>query len=470
MNKNFPFEENMDEQFNALPIPDEEQSWQKMKLLLEEEDKRRRPLFFWFNGLVLGLLFLGLSAGAYFFFFNSNDHEDLSSSHKNESALQTPSSHTNSQNPDISNNSSTELSKNKSSLIQKEQNIVTAKAVTGQQNINSSKAAASTEKSIYNLSAPTGKKAKPRSMMTGKTQLRNEDQALNKDVTNSEAAEIVLPKNKQQNISNEANNSKAGEMGNINEGKKIEIADSIKKAMIADENPVVPKIDSAKKKTAAVKKLFFSAGLGIQQQVPIGGQESVPYDSYGRKVSLSDYIPSLFLRMHKENKWFLMGEFRYGAPQEINDFNYSQRSVYDSSSMTLATTTMRLKKTYYHQLPLSFNYYLKPGWSLGLGAMYSRFYAAVTEKEVRNYNVYTQDVSYTKSINNIRGFTDSFLHKSQVHLIVNTDYQYKNFLLGLRFTKDIQPFIKYTKPDGIINEEKNYTLQLIFRWQAWRSE
>ena len=102
--------------------------------------------------------------------------------------------------------------------------------------------------------------------------------------------------------------------------------------------------------------------------------------------------------------------------------------------------------------------------------MYSRFYGAVSEKEIRNENVFTQDVSYTKSITNMKGFTDSFLHKTQVHFILNTDYQWKNFLLGLRFTKDMQPYIKYTRPDGMINEEKNYSLQVIFRWQFWKSE
>ena len=43
MDNNQPYN-NFDEQFNDLPLPGEEQSWQEMKKLLDEEDKNRRPL------------------------------------------------------------------------------------------------------------------------------------------------------------------------------------------------------------------------------------------------------------------------------------------------------------------------------------------------------------------------------------------------------------------------------------------
>jgi len=44
MSKKLPYEESVDQQLNDLPLPDGEQSWQKMKQLLEDEDKGRRIL------------------------------------------------------------------------------------------------------------------------------------------------------------------------------------------------------------------------------------------------------------------------------------------------------------------------------------------------------------------------------------------------------------------------------------------
>src|SRR5829696_6414967 len=56
-----------DEQWDDLPLPNEEEAWQKMKLLLDKEDKHRRvlPFWFWRYGL-LGLLFVGTATGGYF--------------------------------------------------------------------------------------------------------------------------------------------------------------------------------------------------------------------------------------------------------------------------------------------------------------------------------------------------------------------------------------------------------------------
>src|SRR5690349_7164019 len=55
------------EPWDDMPLPNEEEAWQKMKRLLDKEDKRRRflPFWFWRYG-VLGFLLLGTAAGSYF--------------------------------------------------------------------------------------------------------------------------------------------------------------------------------------------------------------------------------------------------------------------------------------------------------------------------------------------------------------------------------------------------------------------
>jgi hypothetical protein len=223
------------------------------------------------------------------------------------------------------------------------------------------------------------------------------------------------------------------------------------------------------KKTSSQKKLIVAAGLGLQQQIPIAGQTTVPYSYYGRESSLADYIPSVFVQLQKEKKWFVMGEFRFGAAQSVKELSYNQNTKFDSSTMNVTMTTMRLKKTYYHQLPFSFNYYLKPNLSVGVGGMYSHFYGAVTEKETDTWNAQTQTNTNFKEIIHIKHFTDSFLYKTQVHFLVQADYQWRKFSFGLRYTKDIQPYIKYTKPDGTVDEEKNQSLQLLIRYKLWQS-
>ena len=246
--------------------------------------------------------------------------------------------------------------------------------------------------------------------------------------------------------------------------------------------PAIPKINlinspvsltgntgTGKKDKNHNNKFIYSAGVGIQQQVPFSGQTAVPYNYYGRKGSLSDYIPSLFLKMEKDKQWFIMGEFRFGAPQTLKELSYNRKTLYDTATNQYVVTTMNLNKTYYHQLPLSFNYYVKPGLSVGVGGMYSRFYGAVTERETKKVNLQTRSETVFRQIDRVHHFTDSFLYKTQVHFLLQAGYEWKRFSLGLRFTKDIQPYIRYTKPNGQVNEEKNQTIQVILRYGLWKS-
>lgn len=119
----------------------------------------------------------------------------------------------------------------------------------------------------------------------------------------------------------------------------------------------------------------------MHQLIPIAGQKANPYNSQGRKNSLGDYVPSIYVRIYKEKKWFIQGEFRYGAPQYTKDIVFSRINKIDSSGMLNGFEQSRVQKTFYHQLPFSFNYYLAPNLSLGAGASYNRFSKAIIQQE-----------------------------------------------------------------------------------------
>src|SRR4030095_9692004 len=224
-----------------------------------------------------------------------------------------------------------------------------------------------------------------------------------------------------------------------------------------------------KRTSQQYSKLFVTAGLGLQQQIPIAGQAVVPYNYYGTESSLPDYLPHIFVQLQKEKRWFAEADFRFGVAQAVQEFSYSQQTTYDTASINLTVTTMRLKKTYYHELSSSFNYFLLPNLSVGAGGMYSRFHGAVTEHETNTSNILTQATNSVKQIIPVKHFTDSFLYKNQLRLLMQVGYQWRKFSFSLRYTKDIQPYIKYTRPDGTINDEKNQSLQFLLRYKLWQS-
>ena len=462
MSKHLPYEET-DQQFNDLPLPDEEASWQKMKAMLDEDgddDTILPPPVFFRSCLGWGLLFVGLIAAWLILRPDKRWNEDpkarpVSSSNKTS---------------DQKNNTAIPVNKpNHHSTKPNRSSQLPAKAATAtvvqlQKNKEVKSALVITSKPIKNPSInPTKKNTSFNVVSEKKNRARREK---NKPAF----SEVLIPSEPikdtaetiEQNSKNKTTDTSSAVI-NPNQPLKADTAKQINPEPVNDSS-------TQKKIQLSKKKAFLTAGIGEQQQIPIAGQTAVPYSHFGRKGSLSDYVPSLYLRWQKGKKWFVQGEFRYGAAQSVKEFSYNRKTKFDTTDQSITITTLRLKKTYYHQFPLSLNYYVRSNLSVGVGAMYSRFYGAITEKETDVYHTLTQTVTNFKQIIPVKHFSDSFLYKTQVHLLVQADYQWKKFSFGLRYTKDIQPYIKYTRPDGTVDEEKNQSLQLMVRYRLWQSK
>ena len=470
MDKHQPYREFEED----IPLPDQEKAWQLMKEKLEEDKKRRLLPPFVLNCAGWGVLLLLLMAGAWFIF-----KKDGSGTSRDNTSIKREVLHDGKTIP-VAPYQPVHPEKTTGGVTP-EQSLTTAPGL--QDEMVESKPSISPGKNedhLNDLNSHQEKQPEKFSVQTKKNpvisrkRVQTPEPGLNEEKRNEE--EI---KSTQVNKNDEANQNtvdvdplkKSGQdsLSGRKAAKDIQKkpADSIVKK---DSVSVVPPEELKKASDPNKKTYVFSAGLGLQQQIPFAGQSSVPYNYYGRKSSLSDYIPSIYARFEKKDKWFIMGEFRFGAPQSLKEFSFSRQTKFDTTSNLLTTTTMKLKKTYYHQLPLSFNYYVKPGWSVGAGAIYSRFYGAVTEREINNLDVQTQTATVTKQIARVQHFTDSFLYKTQLHFLLQTDVQWKRFNVGLRYTKDLQPYIRYTQPDGRINEEKNASFQLILRYRLWDSD
>jgi len=442
MSKKLPDDE-MDQQFSDFHLPDEEASWQKMKELLDKDDDDGRivpPVFLrscmgWGILILAGLIASWLLTRPAKWWTESAGTKPNSSSdkHQKHSDYKTRNQdHTFSMPPPNT------VEPGMDKLQRQPNRSVESRLISsGKNHISSAPISAKKKKPLSQTKPPISKKS---DLVAPPIIVRDKP-------INTQPTGITIQKDKLQN-----------------QQKDFTVKDSLKQNKIQSE-------DTTTKKNAnsPQKKWIVAAGLGLQQQIPVAGQTVVPYSYYGRESSWADYIPSVFLKLQMERKWFIMGEFRYGAAQQVKAFSYNQHTRYDTASMNVTMTTMHLKKTYYHQLPFSFNYFVNRDLSVGIGGMYSRFYGAITEKETDTWNALTQTTTNFKEIIPIKHFNDSFLYKTQVHILMQADYQWKRFSFGLRYSRDLQPYIKYTKPDGTIDEEKNQSLQFILRFKVWQS-
>jgi hypothetical protein len=483
MNENQPYRQ--DEDWSDLPLPGQEESWAKMEALLDKEKRRRIIPPFFLNCAGITLVGAIIIAAAWFAFRPGGflNEKPVATIDKKVQPVQTeptgpvindPASVPETKNTNTSSGSSVENNSEGSAItttnerentltnqIKTSQHQVTSKRTTSTTPANRSSAYRSTKKNTANPFKSDSKT----DLAIAKPADKKNDKAI-PDIRITDPGITTPPVSDQKDST--AKTTTAATTEDISKNSKTGL---ITDPAFSDSTQITaPDKTPGEIKNKKPSRFSFSAGLGIQQQLRSGTQLAYGSDYYGKKGVFSEHIPSVYFRVHHKENWFAQAEFRFGAPQLVKDYSYARRIKYDTSANNLVVSTMRLRKLYYHQLPFSFNYNVLPRLSVGAGGVYSIFYRAVTEQEVKATNISTGAESYTKFTQRIPGFRDSFLFKSQVQFILNTDYRWKNFSLGLRYKKDLQPYIKYTKPDGTVDDDMNDAIEVILRYRLWKSK
>jgi hypothetical protein len=468
----------LNKKLEELSLPDEEQSWQKMKALLDKDEKKDRilpPFFLNCAGWALLILF---TAGIIFIFHPFSEDNSVSKEDNSVSkidpiekkkmpageASKTPQAKSSSENGRNSTVFSVPLKtkdhqnpgdKKYESLITKVNNSEEKKR-TGVNSPVLSRLKKYEERTLQPaINSPINEaltqsiqdKASENNIVIEKDSRQINDSASEND--------IVIRKDPSQiSVSTSENNMVVKkDFGQINDSTTLEKTD--KDSIVSEK-----KTGHEKNKTS---NFYLAAGLSLHQQLPINGQSLNDYSVNGRKSSFADYLPAIYLRLYKENKWFLQAGFRYSAPQATKELLYRSTTTRDNIRRTTTIATLRLKKTFYHQLPFSFNYSLFPNFSLGGGGIYSRFESAISEIELKVRNNQTNTETVTRSIINIPPTTDSVYTTSQWHYLLQAEYSWKKWGAGFRYTGGLRPFIRYIE-NGIMKKEKNNSLQIFLRY------
>lgn len=517
MSERLPYEDSIHDQLNDLPLPDENRSWEEMRKLLEEDDDDRVPPPIFLRGcLGWGLLLLLVLGGLWFWL------RPEKWGHKNETpATQTatapkPAAPSPPAAPSASlppspavpeegapaksgdrppspadTGSAVPSSKKHTSTATKDEDLVDTHIIDDRKvpahpaTHSKTKTSSTTNTTRINtgkgkLSSQTSQTGKqPARRNTVKNSGRTPVTQGQKPKTSTKPPVAAKPSGTKDEpqppavTGNRKTDSLSTATISIPPSPVTTKTDTLKKIDTVKKAANPPPADSSKRATERLQKkkkgsYYVSAGIGLQQQIPIAGQTSTPYNYYGRKGSLADYIPSVYVRLHRDEKWYVQGEFRYGAPQSVKEFPYSQKTVSDSSLFSTTTTTLRLKKTFYHQLPVSFNYYVLPHWSLGTGILYSRFHGAVTEQDIEQRTA-QRDTVFKKVIH-IPSSTDSFFTRSQVQILFQTEFTWRRLSLSVRYTRGLQPYIRYRDAAGTVQEQTNQSFDAALRFRIWRSK
>jgi hypothetical protein len=472
MSDNRPYQEN-DAQWNELPLPEVNASWQKMNELLDKEKKRRIiPFFLTLTGISLIIAFC---IGVAWLAFRAGGKENELTTAKNSTVTNQPSRNFTSTRAKTKNTEPKSSTENNIADDASGKNETSGKATMNQvqqSKRTSSEVSSPAQSKIViikgqdSYSSATEKKIFNKRVATNSEQKQNDAIAGNipgKPVRENHPSDKQAA-DKESSISN----------GRITDTMAITANVAPQKSSADSTIKIAPAIvkENTDPKRAHDKKspFYFSAGFGVQQQLRSSEQVVYSQSYYGKKELFSEHIPSVYFRFYKKQTWFVQAEFRFGAPQLVKDYSYAKQVEYSRQDSTLRTTTSSLRKLYYHQLPISFNYYVAPHLSVGAGGIYSIFYRAVTEENINSKSITSGIESSSKNIRRQGSYNDSFFFKSQVQAMIQADYQWRNWSAGLRYKKDLQPYIRYMKPDGTIEEEMNNALEIIIRYQLWKQK
>ena len=469
MNERSRYEDELARQLEDLPIPDENTAWADMKRRLEEDDDDAViiPPFTWGCGGWVLLLIILLALGWWII-----RPEKLLTAKEEKIEKQQDIAK-----PDLSQPKTTSW-KNINDSNAVHINPPTDKTTVditdtgskelkeeGKKTVNSNSPSSSIDEPAFSPSfnnETPGKKQVASKRGTVTTPGQNKKSNPAKKIRSTKTEDLLVAKNN-------TNKSAPGESPTE---KKEVFPDTSQQKITRDQlvkktKDSLTKIEEAKKQKPAPKKYSFGTGLSLFQQIPVAGQSAVPYNSQGRKFSMADYIPTVYARLYRENTWFIQAGFRYGAPQFTKQFTYGQKI--DTAGNITTTTSNNLKKTFYHQLPVSFNYYILPNLSVGTGVVWNKFYSAVYEQDITERNNITQvESTVSKGIKQTK--SDTSLVKSYFQALFETQYKWRKFSIGARYSFGLEPYVTFTLPGLAPQEEKNSALQIFLRYELWRSK
>ena len=458
MSERLPYEEKLAQQLNDLPLPDENMAWADMKRRLDDDDDDGLiPI--WLRGCALWGIAIVLLIGLGWWIFQPQKWFEKKQTSQKEQPV-TPTNHKDSS--------------------EAQQKIPTEKTVTINDSLSNIKRQLDFVTTDVKSKKPplftNGRVKHAKSVSINNRASKSQTIPNKKIVTANPGIEQKPNPDISKNSEQESDSSHVIQNPQVTaSSNKPDTTVKNKTDSLQQKQPTVTTKASVPKKDSSEKNHFsYSAGLALFQQLPLAGQKLTPYNAEGRTGSITDYIPTPYFRLIRNNKWFLQAEFRYGAPQNNKEFLYSKRS--DTFSSTITSTS--LTKTFYHQLPVTFNYFITDHWSVGAGITWNKFVSAVSSQDVFHHNPVTgadslivQDkIISTKSQDTIgMKIADTNFVKSYFQGVFETQYQWKRFSVGVRYSFGLQPYIKFKLPGGAQQQEKNQAVNIFIRYDLWRS-
>ena len=211
-------------------------------------------------------------------------------------------------------------------------------------------------------------------------------------------------------------------------------------------------------------------GVGLNQFFPIGGQSGSTYNSDGLTGTLSDYLPVPMIRYYLNEKLYLQLEAQLNTPQPTKKNLVFNSPLPDTATLRGNTivSSATIQQLYYFNIPLSLHYNYKDKLNAGVGVQFSHLSNAIGNFDSTITNNNTAAVTDAKSTKSFKGDTlFRRIKTNELRFLIDVNYTYKHFVLGLRYNQALSKFIDVQLPTGGTTQARNSSLQLYLRYILW---
>jgi len=232
----------------------------------------------------------------------------------------------------------------------------------------------------------------------------------------------------------------------------------------------------------------FTAGIGLQAQLATGDQEHANVGYSGKKNNALDYLPSLYVQYHFNNRWSLRSGLQWMAPQYVNPVDMYEE-YFDAVGNHYREESITLRKLYYLTVPLTAQYRIRPNIEVGAGLEYAYLKRSIFEKESCLWQEdggtwwKPWETNIMNTMDNPNKVGDDYspaqltpldtaaysLKPHEWRLQLNASYQWRRLQLGVQASSSFTPFVN-TIQKGYINapvRDVNRSVQLILRYNIF---
>ncbi|GAC1424488.1 MAG: hypothetical protein NVSMB7_00500 [Chitinophagaceae bacterium] len=193
----------------------------------------------------------------------------------------------------------------------------------------------------------------------------------------------------------------------------------------------------------------WAAGIALNSGITLNAQNRFNYNMNAKSGTLSDYIPSPYLKFHLNDYVYMQTELNFISPQYTPQLLvYQQNNDVTAQPGISRQKSMYIQKLYYFNLPVSLHYSPINKIYFSAGLQFSSFQSGLVSIQEKQYATLSGADHPSSISSTVLKFKDDSiaakLAPNEWRWQAGADYYWNRFTIGLRYNKAFKDLLSVT--------------------------